>query len=201
MADLILVLNAGSSSLKFRGYTVEADDGGALPLLVRGQVESLYTEPRFTVSNAAGDRHEEHSWRSGTQLGTTARSPGPPISCAATAKASGWSRPGIASCTAGCASPARPWSRRPWSRNWRPWCRWRRCTSRTTWRRSAPWRRCGRTCPRSPASTPPFTAPSRKKRKPLRCRSTSPRARHHRARRAPLRLSWPLLRVHREPPA
>ncbi|WP_312552697.1 acetate/propionate family kinase [Massilia sp.] len=69
MADLILVLNAGSSSLKFRGYTVEAGAGSALPLLVRGQVESLYTEPRFTVSNAAGDRHEEHSWPSGTQLG------------------------------------------------------------------------------------------------------------------------------------
>ncbi|HAV37051.1 MAG TPA: acetate kinase, partial [Massilia sp.] len=66
MADLILVLNAGSSSLKFRGY----DAGGSAPqLLLRGQVESLYTEPHFIISNAAGDRHEEHRWAPGTQLG------------------------------------------------------------------------------------------------------------------------------------
>jgi acetate kinase len=66
MADLILVLNAGSSSLKFRGYDA---GGGAPQLVLRGQVESLYTEPHFTVSNAAGDRHEENRWAAGTQLG------------------------------------------------------------------------------------------------------------------------------------
>lgn len=66
MADLILVLNAGSSSLKFRGYNAE---GSAPQLVLRGQVEGLYTEPHFTVSNAAGDRHDEHRWPSGTQLG------------------------------------------------------------------------------------------------------------------------------------
>lgn len=66
MADLILVLNAGSSSIKFRGY----DAGGSTPALVlRGQVEGLYTEPHFTVSDAAGDRHEEHNWEPGTRLG------------------------------------------------------------------------------------------------------------------------------------
>jgi acetate kinase len=66
MADLILVLNAGSSSLKFRGY----DAGGAAPrLLVRGQVESLYTEPFFSVTDAQGERREENRWAPGTQLG------------------------------------------------------------------------------------------------------------------------------------
>jgi acetate kinase len=68
MADLILVLNAGSSSLKFRGYAVDGD-GGDPRLLVRGQIEGLYTEPHFTVSNAAGDHREENRWPPGTELG------------------------------------------------------------------------------------------------------------------------------------
>jgi acetate kinase len=66
MADLILVLNAGSSSLKFCAF----DAGTPGPaLLVRGQIEGLYTEPFFKVANAAGDRHTEHKWDAGTQLG------------------------------------------------------------------------------------------------------------------------------------
>lgn len=66
MADLILVLNAGSSSLKFRGF----DAGGAAPrLLLRGQVEGLGAEPHFTVSDATGERREEHRWPPGTRLG------------------------------------------------------------------------------------------------------------------------------------
>jgi acetate kinase len=68
MADLILVLNAGSSSLKFRGYAVDGD-GGDPRLLVRGQIEGLYTEPHFTVSNAAGDHRDENRWPPGTELG------------------------------------------------------------------------------------------------------------------------------------
>jgi acetate kinase len=66
MADIILVLNAGSSSLKFRGF----DAGQPGPRLVlKGQIEGLYTEPYFKVSNAAGDRSEEHRWPAGTELG------------------------------------------------------------------------------------------------------------------------------------
>jgi acetate kinase len=66
MADLILVLNAGSSSVKFRGY----DAGGASPrLVVRGQIEGLYMEPHFTASDAAGERRAEHRWAAGTRLG------------------------------------------------------------------------------------------------------------------------------------
>jgi acetate kinase len=66
MADLILVLNAGSSSVKFRGY----DAGGASPrLVVRGQIEGLYTEPYFTASDAAGERRAENRWAAGTRLG------------------------------------------------------------------------------------------------------------------------------------
>jgi acetate kinase len=66
MADLILVLNAGSSSLKFRAY----DAGGEAPrLLLRGQVESLATEPHFSAADASGELREEHRWPAGTQLG------------------------------------------------------------------------------------------------------------------------------------
>ncbi|ALK96538.1 acetate kinase [Massilia sp. WF1] len=70
MADLILVLNAGSSSLKFRAYDAKMNGGGSAPQpLLRGQIEGLYTEPHFSVSNAAGDRRDQHSWTPGTQLG------------------------------------------------------------------------------------------------------------------------------------
>ena len=54
--------------------------------------------------------------------------------------------------------------------SWQRWCRWRRCTSRTIWRRSARSLRCGAaTCRRWPASTPRFTAPSRRSRRLSRC--------------------------------
>jgi acetate kinase len=69
MADLILVLNAGSSSLKFRGYAVDAQAGATPELLVRGQIEGLYTDPCFSVSDAQGGKREEYRWATGTQLG------------------------------------------------------------------------------------------------------------------------------------
>lgn len=66
MADIILVVNAGSSSIKFCGF----DAAGAEPrLLLKGQVEGLFTEPHFKVANAAGDRSEENRWPSGTEIG------------------------------------------------------------------------------------------------------------------------------------
>ena len=53
------------------------------------------------------------------------------------------------------------------------WCRWRRCTSRTTspasWRHAKP----GRMCRMSPASTPPFTARIRSSTTCSRCRAAS----------------------------
>ncbi|GAB3418768.1 acetate/propionate family kinase [Massilia agilis] len=66
MADIILVVNAGSSSIKFCGY--EAVGAEPRPLL-KGQVEGLFTEPHFKVANAAGDRTEENRWPSGTEIG------------------------------------------------------------------------------------------------------------------------------------
>jgi acetate kinase len=55
----ILVLNAGSSSLKFLLF-VERD--GALEPVLRGQLEGLQTTPRFVARNAAGDTLGERSW-------------------------------------------------------------------------------------------------------------------------------------------
>ncbi len=59
MAEAILVLNAGSSSLKFTAY----DAGGAAPVpLVSGNLEELYGEARFRARGADGAVIDEHRW-------------------------------------------------------------------------------------------------------------------------------------------
>lgn len=64
MSDALLVLNAGSSSLKF---SVFLDEDPPQPLL-RGQLEGLLTQPRFVARN--GDAVVgEKEWSSGTKLG------------------------------------------------------------------------------------------------------------------------------------
>ena len=66
MADVILVLNAGSSSIKFSAF----DAGSAeLALLVRGQVEGLYTAPRFVAKDAQGAEIGSQAWDKGVELG------------------------------------------------------------------------------------------------------------------------------------
>lgn len=60
MEQGLLVINAGSSSIKFAGY---ADGGGAEPeLLGKGQVEGLRTEPQFICRDAAGQVLGERKW-------------------------------------------------------------------------------------------------------------------------------------------
>jgi acetate kinase len=54
MDDYALVLNAGSSSLKFCVY--RRPESGAWGLEVRGQIDGIGTTPRFTAKNGAGDR-------------------------------------------------------------------------------------------------------------------------------------------------
>jgi len=66
MADAIAVLNAGSSSIKF---SVFAQAGTDLALAVRGQIESIYTAPRFTAKSATGETISTHAWDQGTRLG------------------------------------------------------------------------------------------------------------------------------------
>jgi acetate kinase len=65
MADAILVLNAGSSSLKFSVFL----DGDQPRPLLRGQLEGLYTQPHFVARDHAGAALGEQKWPAGTQLG------------------------------------------------------------------------------------------------------------------------------------
>ncbi|HEY6360706.1 MAG TPA: acetate/propionate family kinase [Vicinamibacterales bacterium] len=64
MSDALLVLNAGSSSLKF---SVFLDEDPPRPLL-RGQIEGLMTSPRFAARDAA-NLIAEQEWPAGTRLG------------------------------------------------------------------------------------------------------------------------------------
>ncbi|WP_233860110.1 acetate/propionate family kinase [Paraburkholderia sp. HD33-4] len=57
MADVILVLNAGSSSIKFSAFE---EQGDALEVVAHGQVDGLYTA---TARFEAVDRHGEHHAR------------------------------------------------------------------------------------------------------------------------------------------
>ncbi|BBU32283.1 acetate kinase (plasmid) [Burkholderia sp. THE68] len=65
MADVILVLNAGSSSIKFSAFDVQ---GKALSLVTHGQVEGLFSSPRFVAFNANGEKTGEHAWGDGVKL-------------------------------------------------------------------------------------------------------------------------------------
>jgi acetate kinase len=65
MADAIIVINAGSSSLKFSLFVVR---GGALALDVRGQIEGLDTAPRFVAKDSSGRTVAERSWGKGEKL-------------------------------------------------------------------------------------------------------------------------------------
>lgn len=60
MADTILTLNAGSSSLKFALFDAEGgEDAGAM---LRGLVEEIPTRPRFSASQADGVSLAEGEW-------------------------------------------------------------------------------------------------------------------------------------------
>jgi acetate kinase len=65
MADAIIVINAGSSSLKFSLFVVR---GGDLALDVRGQIEGLDTAPRFVAKDSSGRTVAERSWGKGEKL-------------------------------------------------------------------------------------------------------------------------------------
>jgi acetate kinase len=66
MADAILVLNAGSSSVKFSAFDAGGDN---LALLLRGQIEGLYTAPRFSAEDAHGAEIGTKVWGEGVELG------------------------------------------------------------------------------------------------------------------------------------
>ncbi|HGL6717428.1 acetate/propionate family kinase [Burkholderia contaminans] len=66
MADVILVLNAGSSSIKFSAFDVQGD---TLGLIVHGQVEGLYTAAaHFSAVDHHGEHHDQQ-WAGGDTFG------------------------------------------------------------------------------------------------------------------------------------
>ena len=65
MPGALLILNAGSSSLKFSVFR----DSDPPELLLRGQLESLLTEPRFVARDEHGSVVDEHAWPAGSALG------------------------------------------------------------------------------------------------------------------------------------
>lgn len=66
MSNAILVLNAGSSSIKFSLFL---EREGNLKLDIRGQVEGLYTGARFVSKTPDGRVKAEKSWPDGVALG------------------------------------------------------------------------------------------------------------------------------------
>src|SRR4029434_264949 len=66
MKDAILVLNAGSSSVKFSVFVVQ---GKTLELQLGGQLEGLFTSARFTAKDPKGKVVSEKSWGEGVKLG------------------------------------------------------------------------------------------------------------------------------------
>jgi acetate kinase len=63
MSEAIVVFNAGSTSLKFAAYTVDA--ARSLPLVCLGRVDSLQGDPHFVVKDAAGKPLDAHEWGDG----------------------------------------------------------------------------------------------------------------------------------------
>ncbi len=60
MADAVLTINAGSSSLKFSVYRVTG--AGRPELAAKGQIEGIGTSPRFTAEDAAGQGLIDRRW-------------------------------------------------------------------------------------------------------------------------------------------
>jgi acetate kinase len=65
MAQAILTLNAGSSSIKFALFALRSDD---LESTVGGKIEGIGTAPHLTAHDAAGKPLTEHRWDAGAGL-------------------------------------------------------------------------------------------------------------------------------------
>jgi acetate kinase len=154
----ILVLNAGSSSLKFSLFRLDA--AGALQLTLRGQIDGIGTRPHLKASDEAGrnlvdrdmapDEAREvkdaiafaGAWLRGQLKGEPLLAVGHRV----VHGGAEYSRPVLVDYAVFDALekliPLPP------------------CTSRTTWRRFVRCVRRSRRSPRLPVSTRPFTAPT-----------------------------------------
>jgi len=66
MSDAILVLNAGSSSIKFSLFDLR---GAGPEMTLHGQIEGLNAHPRFVAKSADGATAGEKAWGAGETLG------------------------------------------------------------------------------------------------------------------------------------
>jgi acetate kinase len=66
MSDGIVVINSGSTSVKFAGYL--HDGGECLSIGCRGQVQGIGSHPRFVAKGADGKPIDAHEWRAGQPL-------------------------------------------------------------------------------------------------------------------------------------
>jgi len=64
MSDGILVINAGSSSIKFSLFDTDAQD--ELKPIAKGQVEGIGSQPRFVAKGADGAQLTERRWKQDT---------------------------------------------------------------------------------------------------------------------------------------
>ena len=59
----IIVVNAGSTSLKFGAYAIDHNE--KLSLLCRGEIDSMADDPHFVAKNPDGKKIGDHSWGKG----------------------------------------------------------------------------------------------------------------------------------------
>ena len=63
--DVILIINAGSSSLKFQVFNVDSTND--IPRVIKGQFDSIGTSPRLKAQDNAGvtliDQKAAGKWR------------------------------------------------------------------------------------------------------------------------------------------
>lgn len=63
--DVILVINAGSSSIKFHAFAI---NGTQLDPIAGGNIEEIYTKPRFKAKRQNGEVLEDKRWPEGDKL-------------------------------------------------------------------------------------------------------------------------------------
>lgn len=66
MTDAVLVVNSGSTSLKFAAFATGA--GAEPPLLCRGVVDSMSSDPHFVAKDPDGKPIDAHEWGEGQSL-------------------------------------------------------------------------------------------------------------------------------------
>ena len=60
MANGIIVINSGSTSVKIRAF--RGDRADSLDLICRGQVDGIGSMPRFSAKNANSEVMDTHAW-------------------------------------------------------------------------------------------------------------------------------------------